>query len=100
MLNGTSSRSVYPSLSPLSSCRQGQDAGLPSDPSLPDGLSAWGSQDVAIAAFLMLLWREMYPSQKVDAEDREKRDWEDWGRPVGGFIDLGCVRQSFTATWK
>lgn len=41
----------------------------------------------------MLLWREMCPAPKVvDEEDGEKRDWDSWGRPRGGFIDLGCVR--------
>jgi tRNASer (uridine44-2'-O)-methyltransferase len=53
-------------------------------------------QDVAIATFLMLLWREMYPA-RTSAEDTpghlesEAREWDSWGRPPGGFVDLGCV---------
>jgi len=71
---------------------QPQDASLPSDPSLPSDLSEWGSQDVAIAAFLMLLWKEMYPVQDMDYVDGgERREWDAWGRPKNGFVDLGCV---------
>ena len=36
----------------------------------------------------MLLWKEMYPERRVDAQER---DWDTWGRPVGSYIDLGCV---------
>jgi tRNASer (uridine44-2'-O)-methyltransferase len=48
-----------------------------------------------VATFLMLLWRDMYPP--VPAEDREGdqptvgEEWDAWGRPPGGFVDLGCV---------
>ncbi|WVQ95775.1 hypothetical protein IAU59_002874 [Kwoniella sp. CBS 9459] len=75
------------------------------DPSLPSSssgmdVSVWGQQDVAIAAFLMLLWKDMYPARAraplpadgysiIDELD-EKREWDAWGRPEGGFIDLGC----------
>jgi tRNASer (uridine44-2'-O)-methyltransferase len=64
------------------------DMSLPNDPTLPTHLSEWGSQDVAIAAFLMLLWKDMYPSRERVNGDIE---WDKWGRPEGGFIDLGCV---------
>ncbi|WVR08045.1 hypothetical protein IAU60_005090 [Kwoniella sp. DSM 27419] len=77
------------------------------DPSLPStsaaslvDLSEWGEQDVAIAAFLMLLWRDMYPARtrQMNDDSREEtiiveddqRRWHTWGRPPGGFVDLGC----------
>ncbi|WRT69740.1 uncharacterized protein IL334_006731 [Kwoniella shivajii] len=67
----------------------------PDDPLIPTNvdLSEWGEQDIAIAAFLMLLWKDMYPplsppSNTTDQE--EEREWDTWGRPEGGFIDLGC----------
>jgi len=64
---------------------------------LPDDVSSWGSQDIAIATFLMLLWKDMYPPRQVPAEsDEEAKDWDTWGRPPAGFVDLGCVsRMSF-----
>ncbi|ORX37646.1 hypothetical protein BD324DRAFT_389608 [Kockovaella imperatae] len=46
-------------------------------------------KDVAIAAFLMLLWRDMYPAQE-SSKSIEGKPWNSWGRPPGGFIDLGC----------
>jgi tRNASer (uridine44-2'-O)-methyltransferase len=55
---------------------------------LHDDTSEWGSQDVAIAAFLMLLWKDMYPPRSSKEGEEE---WESWGRPENGFIDLGCV---------
>lgn len=72
---------------------QNSDYSLPHDPSLPTALSDWGSQDVAIATFLMLLWKEMYPAVERSANlgDEEIREWDTWGRPSGGFVDLGCV---------
>ncbi|WVF68075.1 hypothetical protein IAT40_002838 [Kwoniella sp. CBS 6097] len=78
------------------------------DPSLPTpsviDVSEWGQQDVAIAAFLMLLWKDMYPARErspssasldgreivEDPDGHEQRAWDTWGRPEGGFIDLGC----------
>ncbi|KAK8849703.1 hypothetical protein IAR55_005038 [Kwoniella newhampshirensis] len=59
-------------------------------------ISEWGEQDVAIAAFLMLLWKDMYPAREKseglgnDGEMEESREWDIWGRPEGGFVDLGC----------
>jgi tRNASer (uridine44-2'-O)-methyltransferase len=77
---------------------QPQDAGSPDDPLLPNCISDWGSQDIAIAAFLMLLWKDMYPPQacsgKSETEVHEadgEREWDTWGRPRNGFLDLGCV---------
>ncbi|KAK4686049.1 tRNASer (uridine44-2'-O)-methyltransferase, partial [Tremellales sp. Uapishka_1] len=61
----------------------------PDDPALPiSDLSEWGSQDIAIAAFLMLLWKDMYPERTVVGESQH--EWDSWGRPERGFIDLGC----------
>ncbi|WWC73653.1 uncharacterized protein I206_107625 [Kwoniella pini CBS 10737] len=71
----------------------------PDDNSLPTkvDLSEWGEQDIAIAAFLMLLWKDMYPPlplsevvSKNEEIQEEIREWDTWGRPEGGFIDLGC----------
>lgn len=41
-------------------------------------------QDIGIATFLMLLWRDMYPAFHSDKEEL-------WGRPPGGFVDMGLV---------
>ncbi|EJT99227.1 DUF1613-domain-containing protein [Dacryopinax primogenitus] len=55
--------------------------------------------DVAIAAFLMLLWKLDYPALGVprapllvgeNPEREERCEWSTWGRPEGGFVDLGC----------
>ncbi|EIW71493.1 hypothetical protein TREMEDRAFT_42864 [Tremella mesenterica DSM 1558] len=46
-------------------------------------------KDVAVAAFLMLLWKEMYPP-RAPLEADETLQWDTWGRPKGGFVDLGC----------
>lgn len=47
-------------------------------------------QDVALAAFLMLLWRDMYPANTRPGKTGE--EWDRWGRAPAGFVDLGCVR--------
>jgi len=71
---------------------QPSEASLPNDPLLPPDLSGWGSQDVAIAAFLMLLWRDMYAARVDGERDWDERQmWDKWGRPPRGFVDLGCV---------
>ncbi|BEI80956.1 hypothetical protein CcaverHIS002_0201160 [Cutaneotrichosporon cavernicola] len=44
-------------------------------------------KDIAIAAFLMLLWRDIYPPREGSEVGME---WDKWGRPPGGFVDLGC----------
>lgn len=66
---------------------QRQDAGSPDDRLLPTNLALWGQQDIAIAAFLMLLWRDMYPAREGTETGME---WDKWGRPPGGLVDLGC----------
>lgn len=50
-------------------------------------------QDIGIATFLMLLWKNMYASvaETVDGEDTEpdQEPWKTWPRPPNGFVDLG-----------
>ncbi|PVG00815.1 DUF1613-domain-containing protein [Serendipita vermifera] len=40
-------------------------------------------EDIGIAAFLILLWKDTYPPERLDGK-------EIWGRPPGGFVDIGC----------
>lgn len=49
-------------------------------------------KDVAVATFLMLLWKDMYPRRDgASSQDNEgPRQWDTWGRPEGGFLDIGC----------
>jgi hypothetical protein len=42
----------------------------------------------------MLLWKDMYPARP----DAEGEEWDTWGRPPNGFIDLGCVSPSFSSS--
>lgn len=73
------------------------DGGSPDDRLLPNNIATWGSQDIAIAAFLMLLWRDMYPARELgEGEGDTGMEWDKWGRPPGGFIDLGCVSIPYT----
>nr|KIR88639.1 tRNA (uracil-O(2)-)-methyltransferase [Cryptococcus tetragattii IND107] len=64
------------------------DSGIPAN-----NVSEWGRRDVAVAAYLMLLWKDMYP-ERPNISDKGKgedvRKWDTWGRPEGGFVDLGC----------
>ena len=59
---------------------------------MPLDWSDYGEQDVAVAAFLMLLWRDMYPPWALHG--LTENEWDGWGRPDGGFVDLGCVSTS------
>jgi tRNASer (uridine44-2'-O)-methyltransferase len=43
-------------------------------------------EDLGIAAWLMCLWKGMYESTAAS----DDRPWSTWGRPEGGFVDLGC----------
>ncbi|KAL5524256.1 TRM44 [Sanghuangporus sanghuang] len=56
-------------------------------------------EDIGIATFLMLLWKQgtgeasksVSDSENVnDAGVGEKKPWRDWPRPRGGFLDFGC----------
>lgn len=67
---------------------QCQDQGSPDDRALPSNIAVWGSQDIAICAFLMLLWKDKYPAREGQETGMA---WDLWGRPPGGFVDLGCV---------
>ncbi|KAG8980030.1 tRNA(Ser) Um(44) 2'-O-methyltransferase [Tulasnella sp. 425] len=46
-------------------------------------------EDIGIATFLLLLWKQTYPARDVPAVD-ETQSWDTWGRPPGGWMDLGC----------
>ncbi|KAN0133932.1 DUF1613 domain containing protein [Lactarius tabidus] len=53
-------------------------------------------EDIGIATFLMLLWKDTYSSDavplQVDPSDgtNTSEPWRGWPRPPGGFVDLGC----------
>ncbi|KAE8209482.1 hypothetical protein CF327_g6540 [Tilletia walkeri] len=53
-------------------------------------------EDLGIAAWLMCLWKGMYPTVTVpslaarDDENDRDRPWMKWARPPGGFVDVGC----------
>ncbi|KZT20848.1 DUF1613-domain-containing protein [Neolentinus lepideus HHB14362 ss-1] len=51
-------------------------------------------EDIGIATYLMLLWKDMYSSPPSEAQSDSKsepeRPWDAWPRPPGGFLDLGC----------
>ena len=46
----------------------------------------------------MLLWKDMYPARPhIGLEGSGGvEEWDRWGRPPNGFIDLGCVSQFST----
>lgn len=52
-------------------------------------------QDIGIATFLMLLWKNTYTPEDVpksqSQNSSEERPWDVWPRPPGGFVDIGCV---------
>ncbi|KAK0200270.1 hypothetical protein DFS33DRAFT_138475 [Desarmillaria ectypa] len=45
-------------------------------------------EDIGIATFLMLLWKETYRNADTISNDEEES--EPWPRPPGGFLDFGC----------
>ncbi|KAI0660428.1 hypothetical protein C8Q70DRAFT_975427 [Cubamyces menziesii] len=54
-------------------------------------------EDIGIATFLMLLWKESFGTQGENGlndaavpENLQTAPWKSWPRPPGGFIDLGC----------
>ena len=47
-------------------------------------------QDISIATFLILLWKDMYPAPTLIDPD-PKQPWRAWGHPPNGFLDLGCI---------
>ncbi|KAF8868589.1 DUF1613 domain-containing protein [Gymnopilus junonius] len=47
-------------------------------------------EDIGIATYLMLLWKDTFRSGPINNPSDEKEPWKSWPRPVGGFLDLGC----------
>ncbi|KAI0815244.1 DUF1613-domain-containing protein [Irpex lacteus] len=54
-------------------------------------------EDVGIATYLMLLWKDVYgPTSQVPTngilslQTGSEPPWTSWPRPPGGFVDLGC----------
>ncbi|KAH9176343.1 DUF1613-domain-containing protein [Lactarius sanguifluus] len=49
-------------------------------------------EDIGIATFLMLLWKDTYGPETipVDSTGPANEPWRRWPRPPGGFVDLGC----------
>ncbi|KAI0266834.1 hypothetical protein BC834DRAFT_969341 [Gloeopeniophorella convolvens] len=48
-------------------------------------------EDIGIATFLMLLWRDTFgPETAPPAPAPPAEPWRAWPRPPGGFADLGC----------
>ncbi|KAF9511941.1 hypothetical protein BS47DRAFT_1372921 [Hydnum rufescens UP504] len=47
-------------------------------------------EDISIATFLILLWKDMYPAPTTPIDPDSKQPWHAWGRPQNGFLDLGC----------
>lgn len=44
-------------------------------------------EDLGIAAYLMLLWKDMFPAPSPSEDPRRGNRW---GQPPGGFVDIGC----------
>ncbi|KAG8766399.1 tRNA(Ser) Um(44) 2'-O-methyltransferase [Ceratobasidium sp. 428] len=48
-------------------------------------------EDIGIATFLMLLWKETYQGPNASTESEDSRfPWSRYPRPPGGFRDIGC----------
>ncbi|KAF9524350.1 DUF1613-domain-containing protein [Crepidotus variabilis] len=49
-------------------------------------------EDIGIATFLMLLWKDTFPSEDTTtASDSSLTEpWKAWPRPPSGFLDFGC----------
>ncbi|CAK5276305.1 unnamed protein product [Mycena citricolor] len=45
-------------------------------------------EDIGIATFLILLWKDTFPS--VEEGSSLNEPWKGWGRPPSGFLDFGC----------
>ncbi|KAJ7462019.1 hypothetical protein FB451DRAFT_1496394 [Mycena latifolia] len=46
-------------------------------------------EDIGIATFLILLWKDTYPPPAASDVPLDE-PWRGWGRPPGGFLDFGC----------
>ncbi|WVN89921.1 uncharacterized protein L203_105151 [Cryptococcus depauperatus CBS 7841] len=71
---------------------QAYDLVKPDGHVIPDDISDWGQHDIAVAAYLMLLWKDMYSAERLPntGEAVEEREWDNWGKPERGFVDVGC----------
>ncbi|KAM6500693.1 putative AdoMet-dependent methyltransferase domain containing protein [Amanita muscaria] len=48
-------------------------------------------EDIGIATYLMLLWKETYSEGQPQVENNDQNQpWRTWPRPPGGFLDFGC----------
>ncbi|KAF8632689.1 hypothetical protein AX15_001742 [Amanita polypyramis BW_CC] len=48
-------------------------------------------EDIGIATYLMLLWKETYSGSQQAAENTSQDEpWRTWPRPPQGFLDFGC----------
>ncbi|KAI0788584.1 DUF1613-domain-containing protein [Abortiporus biennis] len=48
-------------------------------------------EDIGIATYLMLLWKDMYGTdEKSDTASLSDEPWKKWPQPPTGFVDLGC----------
>lgn len=46
-------------------------------------------EDIGIATFLILLWKDTYPPPAASDVPPDE-PWRGWGQPPGGFLDFGC----------
>ncbi|EAU82171.1 DUF1613 domain-containing protein [Coprinopsis cinerea okayama7 len=48
-------------------------------------------EDIGIATFLILLWKNTYGDEGfADEASLSSEPWKSWPRPPGGFVDFGC----------
>ncbi|KAF8137183.1 hypothetical protein EV363DRAFT_1156511 [Boletus edulis] len=49
-------------------------------------------EDIGIATYLMLLWKQSFELRSGDDNHTQVPDapWKHWPQPPGGFLDLGC----------
>jgi tRNASer (uridine44-2'-O)-methyltransferase len=53
-------------------------------------------QDIGIATFLILLWKQKFTSSNTStSEENPAEPWRSWPRPAGGFLDFGYVSYRF-----
>lgn len=46
-------------------------------------------EDIGIATYLMLLWKDTFSTSGSTVVDSAEEPWKSWPRPPGGFLDLG-----------
>ncbi|KAF8960443.1 hypothetical protein BDZ97DRAFT_1309829 [Flammula alnicola] len=47
-------------------------------------------EDIGIATYLMLLWKDTFSSDNENNLVDAAEPWKSWPRPPGGFLDIGC----------